>query len=297
MKKVLITGITGRSGMCFAEILQNESETEFEYIAVVRSEEKANELSVFPKITPIIGDLTDEAFLADATKGIDTVFHIAGIKMSVSLTKAAIENHVRRIILVHTTGIYSKFKAASEEYLEIEKNVFAMLSESETIFTVLRPTMIYGNLKDPNMSKFIKMVDKLRVFPVVDKGTFALQPVNIRDLGKAYYQVLTNEESTKNKLYDLSGGTVIDLIDILKLISRLLGKKTVFVSVPSPLACFAAKMLYALSLKKIDYRERVQRLTEPRAYGHEEAAKEFGYCPMPFYDGIKTEVEEYKRNK
>ena len=70
-----------------------------------------------------------------------------------------------------------------------------------------------------------------------------------------------------------------------------------FVSVPSPLAYFAAKMLYALSLKKIDYRERVQRLTEPRAYGHEEAVKDFGYCPIPFCEGIKTEVEEYKRNK
>lgn len=297
MKKVLLTGITGRSGMCLARILQAEPETEAEYFAVVRSEEKAKELSAFPKIMPIIGDLTDEAFLSDVTKGIDTVLHIAGIKMSGALTEAAVKNSVRRIILVHTTGIYSKFKAASKEYLEIEKKVFSVLKESKTSYTVLRPTMIYGCLTDPNMSKFIKMVDMLRVFPVVDKGTFALQPVNIEDLGQAYYRVLVNEKSTENKCYDLSGGTVIDLIDILKLISELLGKKTVFVSVPSALACFAANVLYYLSVKKVDYREKVQRLTEPRAYAHDEAVRDFGYSPMPFSEGIKKEVEEYKQKK
>ena len=55
--------------------------------------------------------------------------------------------------------------------------------------------------------------------------------------------------------------------------AELLGKKTVFVSVPSALACFAANVLYYLSLKKVDYREKVQRLCEPRTFTHEEASE------------------------
>lgn len=38
------------------------------------------------------------------------------------------------------------------------------------------------------------MVDKLRLFPVIDQGKSLLQPVNGFDLGKAYYQVLASQK-------------------------------------------------------------------------------------------------------
>ena len=137
------------------------------------------------------------------------------------------------------------------------------------------------------------MVDKLRLFPIVSGGHYALQPVNHADLGDAYYKVLVNGDVCNGKNYVLSGGTVIDLVDILKNISRFLGKKTVFVSVPYWFAYSGACVLYFLTLKKKDYREKVQRLVEPRAYPHEEAVRDFGYAPMDFLDGLKNECELY----
>ncbi|NLP21318.1 MAG: hypothetical protein GX368_00615 [Erysipelotrichaceae bacterium] len=47
--------------------------------------------------------------------------------------------------------------------------------------------MIYGSLDDQNMSVFIKIVDKLKIFPIVNGRKYALQPVHQEDLGKAYY--------------------------------------------------------------------------------------------------------------
>ena len=299
MKNILITGITGRSGRYLGELLTQNNIGNV--TAIVRNPDKFN--CLFGEQNNIcceVGDIRDGKYITKLLidKKIDTLLHIPGIKLSIKMVKAAIKSGVvRRIILVHTTGIYSKFKAASAEYIEIEKQIDELLKGTDISLTILRPTMIYGSLDDRNMSSFIKMIDKLRIFPLVNGGKYELQPVNQKDLGKAYYQVLINEEATANKNYDLSGGTVIYLKDILQNISKFLGKKTVFVSVPFGLAYFVANVAYYLSFTRFDYREKVQRLVEPRAYEHKEAEQDFGYCPMEFLDGLKEEVELYKSNK
>lgn len=53
-------------------------------------------------------------------------------------------------------------------------------------------------------------------------------------------------------------------------------------------------MVYLLTLKKIDFREKVQRLCEDRSYPHDAAIKDFGYDPMPFRQGIQQEVDAYR---
>jgi len=297
MKNILITGITGRSGRYFGELLVENNVANV--TAIIRDKNKFQSLFGQPdNLSYEVGNILDKDFVTDLMirKNIDVLFHISGIKASLKMVTAAIDSGVvKRIILVHTTGIYSKFKAASAEYLEIEEKIAALLKDTDISLTILRPTMIYGSLDDKNISKFIKMVDKIRLFPLVGGGKYELQPVNQKDLGRAYYQVLTNEEKTANKNYDLSGGTVIYLKDLLQNISDFLGKKTVFFNFPFGLAYFAANVAYCLSFTKFDYREKVQRLVEPRAYGHEEAEKDFGYSPMNFSDGLKEEVELYKK--
>ncbi|MEF9984620.1 MAG: hypothetical protein RR710_08795 [Oscillospiraceae bacterium] len=108
---------------------------------------------------------------------------------------------------------------------------------------------------------------------------------------------MTNPEVTDNKDYILSGAAPIDLIDILKTISLYLGKTTHFVNVPFWIAYSGACLVYGISLKKIDYREKVQRLVEPRTFPHSEATQDFGYSPMQFEDGLKKEVEDYLKSK
>lgn len=134
---------------------------------------------------------------------------------------------------------------------------------------------------------------------MVSGGHYALQPVHQQDLGMAYLQVLnmllSGNVETGDREYILSGGTVIDLIDIMKLISEYLGKKTTFFSVPFGIAYVGAWGVYLVSLGKVDYREKVQRLVEPRNYPHDEASRDFGYNPMPFAEGLRREVELYKK--
>jgi nucleoside-diphosphate-sugar epimerase len=229
--------------------------------------------------------------------GYDTLVHISSIRDSRLLVSTALSAGVRRLILVHTTGIYSKYKEAGEEYRQIDAEVERLCKEAGASLTILRPTMIYGDLRDGNLSTFIKMVDKLRLFPTVNGAKYELQPVWCGDLGRAYYQVMMNPMTTENKNYDLSGGRPIMLIDMFKVIANQLGVRNKFISVPFWIAYSGAWVIYILSIGNKDMREQVQRLVEPRAYSHEAATKDFGYEPLNFEDGIKSEIKMYLNMK
>ena len=299
---LVLTGVTNNPGSILVECIgQNMDQIQQMFPggirAVVRASSNINHFkSCIPDGDIATCDLTDRAALTSAFKDADTVFHVAGIHWSREVIDAAVANHVRRVIAIHTCGIYSKYKAAGEEYRQIDEYVYKRAREAHIDLTILRPTMIYGNKRDRNIIKFIKMVDKLPIMPVVNGARYALQPVHYRDLGEAFYQVLVHPE-TANHDYILSGAEPILLRDMLTEIGKNLGKKVRFISCPFWIAYPGAVVVYGLSLGRIDLREKVQRLCEPRAYPHDEATAAWGFAPVPFEVGIVNEVREYKEER
>ena len=291
---LLITGITGFSGKYFLqELIRNKFQEQIRCIVRESSDTSLLDNSGL-KIEKVIGDLSDLDFVKKAMNGVSTVLHIASIFYSPNIIKAAVECGVKRAILVHTTGIYSKYKSASEEYKNIEMQLKKIIKESNSSIGLiyLRPTMIYGHKNDRNMIVFIKMVDKLRLIPLINNGENLLQPVNGRDLGKAYYKILRKTE-IMNGDYILSGANPISMLDMLKMISNYLNKKTVFISIPLWVGVLVARCLKICTFGKVDYVEKVQRMGEDRSFYHEAAKNDFGYEPMPFAEGLKAEICEY----
>ncbi len=304
MSRILaITGATGKkSGGYITQILSDHMDKVLEKFpdgvrALVRSTSDTSKIDEATlDFEKRYGELTDPIFLEQAFQDVDTVLHIASISLTRCIVDAAIKCHVRRLICVHTTGIYSKYKEAGKEYRNIDAYVEQQCRENNIGLTILRPTMIYGNISDNNVVQFIKMVDRLPLMPVVNGARYDLQPVHYMDLSEAYYQVLMNE-NTANHNYTLSGGEPISLRDMLLEIGNCLGKKVRFISCPFPIAYAGAWVLYWVTLKKKDYREKVQRLCEPRVYPHDEANRDFGYAPRSFQVGIVNEVEEFKAHR
>lgn len=290
---LLVTGITGHTGKYFLqELIKHKYEGPIR--CVVRD---TSDTSMLDKsglnIEKVVGDVHDEALLDEVTRGVDSIVHIVNIRHTLRVLNAAIRNGVKQIVSVHTTGIFSRFRVASEEYVIIEKEIQDILSENEISMTILRPTMIYGDVCDRNMSKFIKMIDRFRIFPVINHGESLIQPVNARDLGKAYYKVLMMPAEKAKSEYILSGEKPIAMLEAFKLISYNLEKKTVFISFPLGFGVFLARLLKRITFGEIDYIERVQRMSEDRSFSHEEASIDFDYKPEPFETGIAREVEEY----
>lgn len=297
---LLVTGITGHTGKYFLqELMKHNYKGKIRCLVRKSSDTSALDNSGLD-VEKVIGDLNDKSFIKTVTCGVETVLHIYNIHHSPMIVQSAIENSVKRVILVHTTGVYSRFKEASQKYKNIEENVLNMSLDLNclTKITILRPTMIYGDICDSNMSKFIKMTDKLRVMPVIDNGKSLIQPVNARDLGKAYFTVLMNPEKTQGKSYDLSGERPLKMLEVLQIISDNLHKKTFFISVPLNLGVFFARVAKVATVGKIDYVEKVQRMAENRSYTHIDAKNDFNFTPMTFENGIKLEIRQYvKRGK
>jgi len=299
--KLVLTGATNNPGRILVEYLAtNRARVDalFEggIVSVFRAFSDASHFeTTLPSAEKIIADLTDTEGLKAAFKDADTVLHMAGIHWSREVATAAAACRVRRLIVVHTCGIYSKYKAAGEEYRQIDAYVEKICRENNIVLTVLRPTMIYGNVRDRNMIKFIEMVDKLPVMPVVNGARYALQPVHYEDLGRAFFDVLVNEEETGGRDFILSGEQPILLRDVFIEIGKKLGKRVKFADHPFFFAYFGAVVIWILTFGKMDFREKVQRLCEPRAYPHEAATEAFGFSPRPFEIGISGEVEEYRR--
>jgi nucleoside-diphosphate-sugar epimerase len=290
---LLVTGITGHTGRCFLqELINNKYDGPIR--CVVR---ETSDTSLIDKsglnIEKVVGDISDTEFLNKCMKGVKTIVHITNIRYTLRIIEAAINHRVSQAICVHTTGVYSNFKVASEEYKIIESKLQKLIDESDIKLTILRPTMIYGDICDRNMSKFIKMVDTLGIFPVINHGRGLIQPVNARDLGNAYYKALMLPAEKLKSAYDLSGEKPISLLEAFKLISKSLGKKTVFISFPLEFGVFLARTLKVITIGRIDYVEKVQRMSEDRCFSHEDAKIDFGYNPEPFEVGIKREVNEY----
>jgi len=295
----VITGATGKSGQYTIERLMERMDelAGCQIRAVVRSREKAAFIaeSGLP-VSLYVGDIADESFLLEAFTGADVLLHIVGIHTSRKVVPLAIRAGIKRIIVVHTTGIYSKYKSAGAEYLRIDADITKMCQEAGVALSILRPTMIYGGLDDENVVKFITMMDKFPIMPVVSGARFVLQPVHRRDLGRAYADVLLSKNTT-GKDYVLSGKEPITLRDMLSVIAEYLQKPAKFVSLPYWIAISGAWTLFILSFTKVDYREKVQRLVEPRAYSHDEATQDFGYDPVDFREGVWGEVASYLAQK
>jgi GDP-L-fucose synthase len=126
-KRCLITGGTGLIGREIAKIL-------LDFGAIVRVV-SLDRLHIDDNVEHVYGDLTDLSFCMDQTLGMDCVFHVAGIKGSIEITKskpasffvpllmfntnvleAARRNKVEKLVYTSSIGAYS----SAEIFIETE---------------------------------------------------------------------------------------------------------------------------------------------------------------------------------
>lgn len=293
---IAVTGLTGHSGgFLLKQFADNGYDGRIR--ALVRESTDTGSLLASGLDVEIYkGDILSVECLKGFVSGAYTIIHIAGIWRSLSILEAVRQTGGDpHIILVHTTGIYSKHKMASEEYKQIEADMQKYLDMGMNI-TILRPTMIFGDMRDHNISKYIRMVDRLPFMPEIDKGRGLIQPVNARDLGQAYYKAAMHTRLPQLE-YIVSGQRQLSLHELTTLIGRFLGKKTRHISAPMGLGVFGAKLIKLLSFGKKDLVEKVLRMGEDRVFPNDDARRDFGFDPEPFDQGLEREVKEFLASK
>lgn len=288
---ILITGLTGFSGTAFYKVLCRENFKEKIKVLV----RPTTDLKMF-KDTPldiefVEGDILNKDSLKNALKGCDAVFHIAAKDLARDLVEAIDEeNRHIKCIFVSSTIVYSNYYRTS--YLKTDEADYIKIFEKNNLpYVFIRPTMIFGSTSDRNISLFVNWLKKFRLFPIVKKGKATIRPVHREDLAEAYYLILKNFDDLKQKEYVVSGERDMTLLEMFKIISEKGNFKNTFINIPFPLAKLAVNFVYLLSLKKIDFREKLDRLTEDRAYDNSVIKEELGFTPTSFEDRIEEMIK------
>ena len=121
-----------------------------------------------------------------------------------------------------------------------------------------------------------------------------MQPIHARDLADAIFQAWDMRERTINKEYNVAGQTAMKYLDLLKTVSAKLHRNTTFVKIPLTISLVAVYLYNSLDGKAKISVEQVMRMNEDKTFDYGDAARDFGFSPMTFDEGVGEEVDEYR---
>jgi nucleoside-diphosphate-sugar epimerase len=284
---LLITGIIGLTGRFLITALR-EAGYSGNIRCLIREHSDISWITD-ENIEFVKGDVTDVKSLITACQGVEGVIHLVNIRSSPEVIEACKVNNIKRVIIVSTTGIFSKYQQYSNEYKRLEN----IIINCGLDYTIIRPTMIYGNHQDKNIHKLVKIINRNKIIPVVGKGYGLMQPIYAKDLATVIAQAYTNDISI-GKAYNVAGRTAIRFCDIMAMIAKNLGVNRIFINVPYPMALLGGYLGQIIGSSLINV-ERIQRLQEDKVFNYEEASKDLGFSPIAFEEGIKLEVASLKQ--
>jgi len=225
--KILVTGATGTIGSFVCEQLK---EINADFIALVRSEEKAATLNE-KGIKTIIGDFSDIASLENALSGMDKVFLLSvtspeSPKLQGNLVRVAKEKEIKHIVKVSALGtsLDSKF-GIGRYHAMTEKDI----RDSRIAFTFLQPHSFLQNLIFDSAT----IKGQSAIYAPMADGKIGM--VDARDIAAVAVKALT-QEGHKGKTYILTGPKAISYYDIAKALTNALEKEIKYVPVSSEAA-------------------------------------------------------------
>jgi nucleoside-diphosphate-sugar epimerase len=284
--KILLTGATGFTGSHVLELLLAGG---YRPRCLVRPSSSIDHLRE-AGVETVGGDLGDEDSLAAAMKGVDTLLNTAslGFGHAAGLVSAAERAGVRRAVFISTTAIFTSLNARSRSVrVAAEESV----RQSTLQQTILRPTMIYGTARDRNMARLIRFLKRSPVIPVVGSGRSLQQPVHVQDVASAMVAAMETDAAIGHA-YNLSGAVPLTFVQVISTITKLLGRKVVRVHLPVRPVLFALRVAERARLPLPVKEEQILRLNEDKAFDYDAAARDFGYAPIPFAEGVRRQLSE-----
>lgn len=238
MKKVFLTGATGFVG---TEITRKLIEKGYIVKVLVRDEKRLKVKS--EKIEIAKGDILDAESVLKGISGCDVVINLVGIirefpergitfeNMHFVATKNAVDaanrSGISRFIQMSANGTrqdavsnYHKTKYRAEEYLK----------NSNLIYTIFRPSLIYGE-NDSFINMLNNFMKKTPVFSYFGDGGYLMQPVSVAEVADIFVNSI-DLEKTYNRTFPICGGEVLTYKQLLKTIMDVTGRKRLLLPVP-----------------------------------------------------------------
>jgi uncharacterized protein YbjT (DUF2867 family) len=195
-------------------------------------------------------------------------------------------DELRRVVLFTSTSILTKLNsdiAAEREGLQRladgEQQTIDICTRMGIGWTVLRPTMIYDEGRDANVSRLARLIQKAGVMPLAGRGAGLRQPVHAEDLAVGALNAASSE-AARDKIYALPGPDAISYREMVGRIFDGLGKRRRIVTVP-PVLWKTAFALAAPLLPNANV-AMGERMSKDMVFDATPAIKDFGWNPRSF---------------
>lgn len=210
--------------------------------------------------------------------------HAAPIWLLVRHIRPICNSNIKRIVAVSSSSAISK-KASPDKtdrnmaktLLEAEGTIKSICEDNNIKITIFRPTMIYGNGRDRNISLIAQFINRYGFFVVAGVGKGIRQPVHADDVAKVCVDSL-NEAKTYTKIYTIAGGETMEFQDMVGKIFDVLGRKRRIIHMPI--------ILYRIFLSLLSRRnvspQAADRMNQDMAFNNELLEKDLGYRPTRF---------------
>ena len=288
--KILFSGLNGLTGSHLASLLLSDR-SKLSVASIVRSDISCD-TSLSSSLLPsdfFVGDISDSDFLADVLDSYrpDVFVHLAQMSLAPSIVRSCIlANHFPRLIILGTTGVFSKFPSCSHPYRLAERYLQAFYPKDRLL--VLRSNLIYGTYRDKNFHKLFDRVKFSKPIPLPDNSETLYQPIFYSDLACIIYSALAGNESG---FFNVCGPDVLSLSDVIAFFSRELSIAPRIIKLPLqrfvPIISLFESFPFFDALLPITS-EQILRLRENKIYFNHTDVFCQGSSLTPFAVGLRS---------
>jgi len=200
--------------------------------------------------------------------------------------KALKAKGMQRLVAFSSTSVSTKASSPNayeqgmvRRLAEGEDAVRAFCAANGVAWTILRPTLIYAEGQDQNVSRLAGLIGRLGFLPLAGKGEGLRQPVHADDLAAAAIAA-TASQAAENRAYDLPGGETLTYRQMAERVFEGMGRRPAIVPLPEGLW----RLAFALARPFLPgaTAQMGARMSEDLAFDGTAAAADFGWNPRPF---------------
>jgi nucleoside-diphosphate-sugar epimerase len=270
--------VFGASGPVGRAVLARLRDVAARVYAVSRA---APDAATGPGAQWIHGDL--HADLAAPAEPVDVILSLGPLDAFAGWFEREAPRGVRRVVALGSMSAESKRGSADPAERELaarliaaEQQLARAAAARAIAWTVLRPTLIYGDGRDRSLAPILRFMRRWRVAPIPFGAHGLRQPVHVADVAAAVLAAV-DSAAAANRIYPLGGGERLRFDTLLR---RLRDAVPGFVlPVPVPLGVLGVAARLGAS---VFGPAAIARLREPLVADNSAAARDLGYAPRAF---------------
>ena len=194
---------------------------------------------------------------------------------------------LQRVVVLSSTSIATKEDSEIESerssvrsLVEAERRIIKSCREHRVGWTILRPTLIYSEGRDRNVTALARLIDRFGVMPLVGGGKGLRQPLHAEDLARGMIEAAAHPAAS-DKIYSVPGGETLPYREMIGRIFDALGKPRR--TVPVPAALWRAAFPLIKPLFPGANVAMGLRMMQDMAFDPTPAARDFGWTARGFH--------------